>query len=126
MSSEIREKEISVKSGETAATSASRGTGHQTVPQHHTLGAKGSPQAEHFSLANRLALRPREAAQALGLSERKLREVLPQLPHVRVGGAVLLPVEALRAWLSDQAKVEQGRAEKVAEEILQAIDPNGG
>ena len=54
---------------------------------------------ERLHLADRLALRPKEAAEALGLSERKLREVLPQLPHVRVGGAVLLPVEALRSWL---------------------------
>ena len=126
MSSEIREKEISVKSGETAATSASRGTGHQTVPQHRTPGAKGSPQAEPFSLANRLALRPREAAQALGLSERKLREVLPQLPHVRVGGAVLLPVEALRTWLEQQAKVEPGRVDAVVKEILASVTPAGG
>ena len=75
-------------------------------------------------LADRLALRPREAAEALGIGERTLRQILPELPHVRVGGAVLLPVDALRAWLSDQAKTEQGRVEKVTEEILQAIDPN--
>ena len=71
---------------------------------------------------DRLALRPREAAEALGLSERKLRELLPELPHIRVGGAVLLPVEGLRAWLREQAEAEQGRVEKVAEEILRAVD----
>jgi excisionase family DNA binding protein len=73
-------------------------------------------------LTRRLALRPKEAAEALGLSERKLREVLPQLPHVRLGGAVLLPVEGLQAWLREQAKVEQGRVEAVVDEILRSVE----
>src|SRR5262245_44243801 len=46
------------------------------------------------NLSDRLALRPREAAEALGLSERKRRELLPELPHVRRGGVVLL-----HSWL---------------------------
>lgn len=50
-------------------------------------------------LQDRLALRPVEAAIALGISERKLRELLPRLPHVREGGVVLLPVKALERWL---------------------------
>ena len=80
-----------------------------------------SLKSSGIDLTSRLALRPREAAEALGLSERKLREVLPQLPHIRLGGAVLLPVEGLQAWLREQAKVEQGRAEKVAAEILRGL-----
>ena len=83
--------------------------------------AAGEGQTRGLQLANRLALRPKEAAEALGIGERTLRQILPELPHVRLGGAVLLPVEALRAWLSDQAKAEQGRAEKVAQEVLQAV-----
>jgi len=63
----------------------------------------------------------KEAADALGIGERTLRQILPELPHVRVGGAVLLPVEALRRWLEEQAKAEQGRAEKVAEEVLESV-----
>jgi excisionase family DNA binding protein len=73
-------------------------------------------------LSHRLALRPKEAAEALGLSERKLREVLPQLPHIRLGGAVLLPVEGLQAWLREQTKVEQGRVEAVVDEILRSVE----
>jgi excisionase family DNA binding protein len=73
-------------------------------------------------MSRRLALRPKEAAEALGLSERKLREVLPQLPHVRVGGAVLLPVEGLQAWLREQTKAEQGRVEAVVDEILRSVE----
>ncbi len=77
---------------------------------------------EHLHLADRLALRPKEAAQALGICERTLRQILPELPHVRVGGAVLLPVEGLQAWLRERAEAEQGRAEKVVKEILQAVE----
>ncbi len=88
--------------------------------------AAGEGQTRGLQLGTRLALRPKEAAEALGIGERTLRQILPELPHVRVGGAVLLPVDGLRAWLNDQAKAEQGRVKKVAEEILQAIDPNKG
>ena len=84
-----------------------------------------SLKSSGINLADRLALRPREAAQALGLSERKLREVLPELPHVRVGGAVLLPVEALRAWLQQQATVERGRVDAVVKEIMASVVPAG-
>ncbi len=50
-------------------------------------------KSSEFGLSNRLALRPAEAAQALGIGERTLRQILPELPHVRVGGVVLLPVD---------------------------------
>ena len=78
--------------------------------------SRGAPD-----LSRRLALRPKEAAEALGISERKLREVLPQLPHIRLGGAVLLPVEGLQGWLREQAKTEQEQTAKTAEEILRNI-----
>ncbi len=72
-------------------------------------------------LSERLALRPAEAAQALGIGERTLRQILPELPHVRVGGAVLLPVEGLRAWLRERAEAEPGRVEKAVDEILETV-----
>jgi hypothetical protein len=54
-----------------------------------------------------LALRPRDAAAALGISERKLWEVTADrtsgIPHVKLGKAVLYPVDELRRWLSDKA-----------------------
>jgi len=48
-----------------------------------------------------LALRPRDAAAALGVSERLLLEWRKNhgLPYVRLGETVLHPVEELRAWL---------------------------
>ena len=86
---------------------------------------KGRARTEPLDLTTRLSLRPKEAAAALGISERKLREVLPQLPHLRVGGAVLLPVDALQAWLREQAKVEQGRVERVVGEVVASVTSSG-
>ena len=86
------------------------------------MSSRGPAQnTELCSPVERLALRPKEAAKALGLSERKLRELLPELPHLRVGGAVLLPVEGLRAWLREHADSQDSRADKAVEEVLTAV-----
>lgn len=61
-----------------------------------------------------LALRPREAAKALGISERHLWQLTKdgQIPCVRVGSGtrktVLYPVAELQAWLSRQAEAAKG------------------
>jgi hypothetical protein len=68
-----------------------------------------------------MALRPSEAAKALGISERKFREMLPGLPCVRRGGVVLVPVAGLREWLRDASKAEHDRVEKVVAEILESV-----
>ncbi len=73
------------------------------------------------NLATRLALRPKEAAEALGISERKLREMLPELPHIRRAGVVMLPVMALQRWLDDEAKARSCRSTEMSEEILSEI-----
>ena len=78
-------------------------------------------KAKQIDIATRLALRPAEAAKALGIGERRLRQMLPELPHIRRGGIVLLPVEALQAWLREQAKAEPGRVEAVVDEVLQSV-----
>lgn len=51
-----------------------------------------------------LALRPREAARALGIGERKLWSMTNagELPHARIGRAVVYPVRELQEWLSDR------------------------
>ena len=53
----------------------------------------------------RLALRPREAARALGIGERLLwsKTNAGEIPHVRLGRAVVYPVDELRRWLTEQA-----------------------
>ena len=60
-----------------------------------------------------LALRTREAAKALGISERLLWEWTDKgvVPHVRLGKAVLYPVDSLREWL-------KGEAEQTAEKNM--------
>lgn len=51
-----------------------------------------------------LALRPKEAARALGIGERKLWSLTNagELPHARIGRAVVYPVRELETWLSAQ------------------------
>jgi hypothetical protein len=54
----------------------------------------------------RLALRPRDAARALGIGERLLWTLTNQgvIPHVRLGRAVVYPVDLLREFLARQAR----------------------
>ena len=72
-------------------------------------------------LADRLALTVPEAARAVGVSERHLRGMLPEIPHTRLGGRVVIPVEPFRDWLRDRARAEQATADQVAGEILREI-----
>ena len=53
-----------------------------------------------------LALRPKEAARALGIGERLLWSMTNrgEIPIVRIGRRVVYPVAALEAWLAAQAK----------------------
>lgn len=57
-----------------------------------------------------LALRPREAAKALGIGERLLwsKTNAGEIPHVRLGKAILYPVAELERWLSEQAQRKGG------------------
>lgn len=54
----------------------------------------------------RIALRPSEAAAALGISQRTLWSLTSQgvVPHVRLNTAVRYPVDALREWANDRAR----------------------
>jgi len=72
-------------------------------------------------LAGRLALRPVEAAEALGISERKLRQLLPRLPHVRLDGVVVLPVEGLRRWLAENVETGQSRVDAAVGDVLSEL-----
>jgi excisionase family DNA binding protein len=65
-------------------------------------------------LSSPLALRPREAAKALGISARHLWQLTRDghVPCVRVGSGtrktVLYPVAELQAWLTRQAARAEG------------------
>ena len=55
--------------------------------------------------APRLALRPKEAARALGISARLLWSMTNrgEIPCVRIGRCVTYPVAMLKNWLNEQA-----------------------
>ncbi len=61
-----------------------------------------------------LALRPREAAKALGISPRLLWQLTKdgRIPCVRIGGTkrrtVLYPLADLQAWLTNKANTKTG------------------
>jgi excisionase family DNA binding protein len=66
------------------------------------------------AVSSPLALRPREAAKALGISPRHLWQLTKDghVPCVRVGSGtrktVLYPVADLQAWLTRQAAAAKG------------------
>jgi excisionase family DNA binding protein len=89
-----------------------------------TAGATAGPgpaRGDEPDLSRRLALRPAELARALGCSERHIRAHLHRIPHVRIGGALRFPVDAVRAWLAAQAKVERREADRVLDSLRQRI-----
>jgi excisionase family DNA binding protein len=53
--------------------------------------------------AKPIAVRPREAGQLVGLSERKVRELIATgaIRSVKIGGSRLIPYAALEAWLAE-------------------------
>ena len=61
--------------------------------------------SSHEAKAPPLAMRPKEAAKALGIGQRKLWQLSQPrgpIPCVRVGVCVLYPVAMLEAWLAQQ------------------------
>lgn len=54
----------------------------------------------------KLLLRPLEAADVLGCGRSTIYALLAEgtLPSVRIGGSVRVPLNALRAWIDEQAR----------------------
>ena len=99
---------------------------HQHQPDRTVL-APGPPHAEkrkpkRLDLANRLALRPAEAAEALGISESALRRLAPELPRVRMGGLIVYPVAALAKWLEARAVEDETDTDKAVREVLESLE----
>lgn len=57
-------------------------------------------------MEHKLLLRPAEAAEAMGVSRSRAYELIGsgQIPSIRIGGSVRVPLEALRAWINRQLK----------------------
>ena len=77
--------------------------------------------AELPDLSTRLALTVPEAAAALGVSERHLRQLMPEIPHLRVGRRVVIPVEPFREYLRARCEAERGKVDQVVEDILSSV-----
>ncbi len=83
-------------------------------------GAKSMGE-KRLDLVGRLALTVAEAARSVGVSERHLRSMLPEIPHVYLGGRIVIPVESFREWLHQRAEVQKAGVEAVAREILESL-----
>lgn len=61
-------------------------------------------------MTEKLLLRPDEAADAIGVSRAKAYELIAKgdLPSVRIGGSVRVPLEGLKRWVSERT-TEQTR-----------------
>ena len=82
------------------------------LPQPRDVGkAAGKREDRHmkqhqdYDSSISLGLRPREAAKALGIGERLLwsKTNAGDIPHLRVGRAIIYPVDLLRDWMAEQA-----------------------
>ncbi len=58
----------------------------------------------------RLALRPKDAARALGIGERLLWSMTNrgEIPHIKLGKAVLYPIAELERWLAERVRRQGG------------------
>jgi excisionase family DNA binding protein len=54
---------------------------------------------------DKLLLRPAEAAEAIGIGRSKIYELLArgELPSVRIGSSIRVPVDRLREWIESKA-----------------------
>lgn len=93
------------------------------MPPRHVIAP------EEAAPVPRLAYRPAEAAAALGISLRRLRQIKHEIPHVRRGDTLLFPVAELQRWLERNATTseaqpqipEQADPDAFAREILEAL-----
>ena len=52
-------------------------------------------------MSDKLLLRPKEVAEALGFSRSKAYELIGsgEIPSIRIGSSVRVPIEQLKAWI---------------------------
>ena len=53
---------------------------------------------------DKLLLRPTEAAEAIGIGRSKIYELLAsgEIPAIRIGGSLRVPVDTLKAWIASR------------------------
>ncbi len=72
-------------------------------------------------LSERAALTIPEAARSLGISERHLRTVLPEIPHFHLGGRVLIPQGQLVEWMRSEVDRERNHTDEIARKVVEAV-----
>lgn len=83
------------------------------MPEQPRHASKFLPGNQN-NVATSLALRPAEAAKALGISPRYLSQLKQEgkIPFAPIGEGkrpvIVYPVDALRKWLSEQVKTVSG------------------
>ena len=87
-----------------------------------TVGGRFAAREGADLLANRLALRPKEAAEALGVSPRTLRKWMRDdaLPYFRVDGTVRICVVDLQRWMADRME-SQRNVDAIVDEVLRDL-----
>ena len=78
--------------------------------------------------SQRLTLRPREAAVALGVSERTLRSLVRsgEIPHAKLDRAVLIPIAGLEAFIASKMETAEGDIQRQHELQLDQQQGEGG
>ncbi len=72
-------------------------------------------------LSERAALTIPEAASSLGVSERHLRTILPDIPHFHLGGRVLIPQGQLVEWMRSEVDRERNHTDEIARKVVEAV-----
>jgi excisionase family DNA binding protein len=65
---------------------------------------------------DRILLRPLEAAEAIGVGRSRMYELLAagEIPSVRIGASIRVPVAALREWIDQQTAARRGDTSEIA------------
>jgi excisionase family DNA binding protein len=76
-------------------------------------------KTDTIDLNTRIALRPREAAEALGVSDRTLRTWMrdEELPYIQIDRGILIPIADLTEWINER-RIRKSTADDLAAEIL--------
>jgi excisionase family DNA binding protein len=64
---------------------------------------------EGREMPDKMLLKPSDAAAAISVSRSRLYELIHrrEIPHIRVGTSIRIPVDALQRWINERLRDEQ-------------------
>ena len=83
--------------------------------------ARAPVKAKGIDLNGRLALRTQEAAEALGVCEKTMRQIGTEIGRVHRGKLVLYPIDGIREWLKREAQASEDEVGRMVREELDAL-----